>query len=254
MLVDVGAVTTNGDLGIDADGRCTLNGQRITPDTAARLGLSGPVTTLLLDHRGLPLSVRRNCSRTATAARQLALLIRDGGCRWPGCPPPCRDPRPSHHRMGRRRRLISAESAVAVPLPSSTGAPWRLLGRARPRHRRGRDPPTRRHPRHRPRGRRPGRRATSHRGSGRRALAPGEAGTHLETDDIATIENLAHRHDHADQDEPDERGGMSLDSAGDVGAALPASSSASTTRRWVRPSAGTSTTTPSSATLTARGT
>lgn len=34
MLVDVGAVTANGDLGIDRDGRCTLNGQRITPDTA----------------------------------------------------------------------------------------------------------------------------------------------------------------------------------------------------------------------------
>jgi len=85
MLVDVGAVTEQGDLGIDEEGRCSLNGQRITPDTARRLGLSGPVTSMLIDHRGLPLSVGRT-SRHATPAQRLALLIRDkGACRFPGC-------------------------------------------------------------------------------------------------------------------------------------------------------------------------
>ena len=36
-----------GDLGIDGDGRCTLNGQRLTPDTAARI-------LALLETAGVP--------------------------------------------------------------------------------------------------------------------------------------------------------------------------------------------------------
>ena len=88
MQVDVGVLTETGELGIDGDGRCTLNGQRITPATAQRLGLDldAPLTTVLIDHRGLPLSVGRT-SRHATPAQRLALHIRDGGrCRYPGCP------------------------------------------------------------------------------------------------------------------------------------------------------------------------
>jgi hypothetical protein len=84
-MVDVGDLTRDGSLGIDVDGRCTLNGRRLTPDTARRLGVSAAVTTVLIDHRGLPLSVGRR-SRTATPAQRLALEIRDRGhCRFPGC-------------------------------------------------------------------------------------------------------------------------------------------------------------------------
>ncbi len=89
MLVDVGELTATGQLGIDSDGRCTIGGHRITPDTARRLGCSASSTTVLIDHRGLPLSIGRR-SPHPTPAQRLALHIRDRGqCRYPGCP--------SHH-------------------------------------------------------------------------------------------------------------------------------------------------------------
>jgi hypothetical protein len=43
------------------------------------------MTTVLIDHRGLPLSIGRR-SHTPTPAQRLALHLRDGGqCRYPGC-------------------------------------------------------------------------------------------------------------------------------------------------------------------------
>ena len=84
-LVDAGVLTRQADVGIDGTGRCTLNGQRLTPEAARELGASAALTMILLDHRGLPLSVGRR-SRWATTAQRLALLVRDqGGCRFPGC-------------------------------------------------------------------------------------------------------------------------------------------------------------------------
>ncbi len=85
LLVDVGELTATGELDIDPDGRCTIGGRRITPETARRLGASASMTTVLIDHRGLPLSVGRR-SRHPTPAQRLALHIRDRGqCRYPGC-------------------------------------------------------------------------------------------------------------------------------------------------------------------------
>ena len=85
LLVDVGELTATGQLDIDPDGRCTIGGHRITPETARRLGCRASMTTVLIDHRGLPLSVGRR-SRDPTPAQRLALHIRDHGqCRYPGC-------------------------------------------------------------------------------------------------------------------------------------------------------------------------
>lgn len=85
VLVDVGELTATGPLAIDDTGRCTIGGQRITPDTARRLGCSTALTTVLIDHRGLPLSIGRR-SRYPTPAQRLALDLRDRGqCRYPGC-------------------------------------------------------------------------------------------------------------------------------------------------------------------------
>jgi hypothetical protein len=85
LLVDVGALTSTGELGIDPNGRCTIGGQRISPETARRVGVSASMTTVLIDHRGQPLSVGRR-SRLPTPAQRLALHIRDRGqCRYPGC-------------------------------------------------------------------------------------------------------------------------------------------------------------------------
>ena len=85
VIVDIGELSANSDLNFDFEGRCTLNGQRLTPETARELGCSAALTTILVNHHGLPLSVGRT-SRTATKAQRLALEIRDGGhCQYPGC-------------------------------------------------------------------------------------------------------------------------------------------------------------------------
>ncbi len=193
MLVDVGVVTSQGDLGIDSEGRCTLNGQRITPDTAARLGLSGPLTTMLIDHRGLPLSVGRT-SRYATPAQRLALLVRDGGgCRFPGCPSHHVDAHhiiewddggltdllnllllcPFHHH------LVHATGITITLDPDTAHAEFRRSDGS-PVTTRTIDPDD----------------APPRPDVADDALAPGEAGTRLELDDI--IENMAHRDDHGD--------------------------------------------------------
>ena len=62
VLVDVSELTANPELDLDFTGRCTLNGQRLTPETARELGCSATLTTILLDHYGLPLSVGRGLS------------------------------------------------------------------------------------------------------------------------------------------------------------------------------------------------
>ncbi|MGZ4692686.1 MAG: DUF222 domain-containing protein [Acidimicrobiales bacterium] len=107
-VVDVGVVTRHGELGVDESGRCTLNGQRLTPEMARRLGASAPLTTILVDHRGRPLSVGRT-SRDATAAQRLALHIRDGGsCRHPGC----------HHAAVDAHHIVYWEHGGPTDLPN----------------------------------------------------------------------------------------------------------------------------------------
>ena len=201
MVVDVGEVTEHGELGIDGDGRCTLNGQRITPDTARRIGLSGPVTTILTDHHGLPLSVGRT-SRYATTAQRLALMVRDGnGCRWPGCPSQYIDAHHiiewddggltdllnllqlcsfHHHKVHTDHITITLDPTTAhveFRRPDGTLVTTRTA-----------DPAD----------------APPHIDVADDTVAPGEAGTHLELHDIT--ENLAHRDDNADtDDEADDR-------------------------------------------------
>ncbi|MBJ7607973.1 MAG: DUF222 domain-containing protein [Candidatus Dormibacteraeota bacterium] len=67
----------------------------ITADTVRRLGCDAVRCTLVLDERGSPLSVGR-ATRTISPALRRALIVRDRGCRFPGCdrPPSWTD---AHH-------------------------------------------------------------------------------------------------------------------------------------------------------------
>jgi hypothetical protein len=108
VLVDAGVLTRQAELGIDGTGRCTLNGQRLTPEAARALGASAALTTVLLDHRGLPLSVGRR-SREPTPAQRLALHVRDRGmCRFPGC----------HHDRVDAHHVVSWEHGGPTDLDS----------------------------------------------------------------------------------------------------------------------------------------
>lgn len=64
-------------------------GGPITADVARRIGCDAEVIPVVLGSRGEPLDVGR-ASRTVPAAIRRAVIIRDGGCAFPGCSIPTR--------------------------------------------------------------------------------------------------------------------------------------------------------------------
>jgi Domain of unknown function (DUF222) len=64
-----------------------IGGSPISAETARRIGCDAGITRVITDSDGLPLDVGRE-QRTVTAAQWAALLVRDGGCAFPGCPRP----------------------------------------------------------------------------------------------------------------------------------------------------------------------
>jgi Domain of unknown function (DUF222) len=94
MIVTVDAATLAGE----AVGTCeTISGYRISPETARRLACDAIVQRIVIDAEGVPLDMGR-AERTFTADQYRAIMIRDGGCRFPGC-----DARPeqceAHHAL-----------------------------------------------------------------------------------------------------------------------------------------------------------
>lgn len=66
----------------------TEDGLNVVPASFARQrACDAGVRTISVDTRGNPLNVGRT-QRLFTATQRLALAIRDGGCRWPGCDRP----------------------------------------------------------------------------------------------------------------------------------------------------------------------
>jgi hypothetical protein len=63
------------------------HGGPVPAETARRLACDADVSRILLGPRGEPLDVGRRC-RTVTPAIWKALVIRDGGCVYPGCDAP----------------------------------------------------------------------------------------------------------------------------------------------------------------------
>jgi uncharacterized protein DUF222/HNH endonuclease len=71
-----------------AGGRALLDtGETITIETARRLACDADIAAVLLNGRGEILDLGRT-RRVASDAQYKALVIRDGGCRWPGCDRP----------------------------------------------------------------------------------------------------------------------------------------------------------------------
>jgi hypothetical protein len=71
-----------------AGGRALLDtGETITIETARRLACDADIATVLVNGRGEILDLGRT-RRVASDAQYKALVIRDGGCRFPGCDRP----------------------------------------------------------------------------------------------------------------------------------------------------------------------
>jgi hypothetical protein len=71
-----------------AGGRALLDtGETITIEAARRLACDADIATVLLNGRGEILELGRT-RRVASDAQYKALVIRDGGCRFPGCDRP----------------------------------------------------------------------------------------------------------------------------------------------------------------------
>ncbi len=71
-----------------AGGRALLDtGEAITIETARRLACDADIATVLLNGRGEILDLGRT-RRVASDAQYKALVVRDGGCRFPGCDRP----------------------------------------------------------------------------------------------------------------------------------------------------------------------
>ena len=71
-----------------AGGRALLDtGETITIEAARRLACDADIAAVLLNGRGEILDLGRS-RRVASDAQYKALVVRDGGCRWPGCDRP----------------------------------------------------------------------------------------------------------------------------------------------------------------------
>jgi hypothetical protein len=81
LIITVDAATLAGE----AVGLChTLGGYRIGPETARRLACDSIIQRVVLDSAGVPLDMGR-ATRTFTPDQYRAIMLRDGGCRMPGC-------------------------------------------------------------------------------------------------------------------------------------------------------------------------
>jgi len=77
--------TDDATLAGEAVGRCeTLSGYQLHPDTVRRLACDAIIQRIVLDANGVPLDLGR-ATRTFTPDQYRAIMIRDGGCRIPGC-------------------------------------------------------------------------------------------------------------------------------------------------------------------------
>lgn len=68
-------------------GRIEGQSDPVSIETVERLACSGGTIAVRFDDHGQPLDVGRE-QRLFTARQRIALAVRDGGCRWPGCERP----------------------------------------------------------------------------------------------------------------------------------------------------------------------
>ncbi|MGH3713982.1 MAG: DUF222 domain-containing protein, partial [Micromonosporaceae bacterium] len=63
------------------------NGERLSPRAVRRIGCDATLVRAVLDPGGMPLALGR-AERLFTAGQRRALILRDGGCAFPGCDRP----------------------------------------------------------------------------------------------------------------------------------------------------------------------
>jgi hypothetical protein len=81
IVVAVDAETLAGE----AVGRCeTISGYRVSPETLRRIACDAIVQRIVVNSEGVPLDMGR-ATRTFTPDQYRAIMLRDGGCRFPGC-------------------------------------------------------------------------------------------------------------------------------------------------------------------------
>jgi Domain of unknown function (DUF222) len=79
------AVFDDATLSGEAVGLCeTISGYRLNPDPVRRLACDAFIQRVVLDSHGVPLDMGR-ATRTFTPDQYRAIMLRDGGCRMPGC-------------------------------------------------------------------------------------------------------------------------------------------------------------------------
>jgi hypothetical protein len=91
-------VVDDATLAGEAVGRCeTISGYQLHPESVRRLACDAFIQRIVLNSEGVPLDMGR-ATRTFTPDQHRAIMIRDGGCRFPGC-----DARPedcqAHHAI-----------------------------------------------------------------------------------------------------------------------------------------------------------
>lgn len=79
----------------------TLDGRRVSPEMLRRIACDSIGQLLIVDGDGVPLAMG-GATRTFTPDQYRAIMVRDGGCRWPDCDAPPRDCE-AHH--GKERAL-----------------------------------------------------------------------------------------------------------------------------------------------------
>lgn len=78
-------VVDDATLAGEAVGRCeTISGYQLHPESVRRLACDAFIQRIVLDSRGVPLDMGR-ATRTFTPDQYRAIMVRDGGCRMPGC-------------------------------------------------------------------------------------------------------------------------------------------------------------------------
>ena len=89
------------------------NGEQIDPGTLRRLSCDAEITPVVLDGNSVPIDVGSS-HRTVTPEIRLALSVRDGGCRFPGCDAPDEACQAHHADPWRNRRHTSVASCVLL--------------------------------------------------------------------------------------------------------------------------------------------
>ena len=98
----------------EAIGRCeTLSGCQLHPDTVRRLACDAFIQRIVLTSDGVPLDMGR-ATRTFTPDQYRAIMLRDGGCRMPGCDARPEDCQTHHSTYWENGGLTNLDVGLAI--------------------------------------------------------------------------------------------------------------------------------------------